>query len=470
MSTAKPSPSVPDNSGSRPKKNLIPRIEFEYIQKSTRNLGMAVAAICFLSACLHIRAGIPPWADFLLLAVIWLVLLVSGIGLWLLVSTWKHTHKLPSTAVYSSPNGGARKLDQARMTWSGIARRHNQKRQHWIIVASLLSPVAVLSLSMEILLIPLSNVALALIFFEILVIILALITIYVHWPLGRTHEIWVRARLRAELLRREVYLCRASVGPYLNCSDHEKRAEERIQEITDDRGANPEDELFRLAALLDMEHSPQPDLTRTDACDGAGGSGAFSRPWSDELENSVRRSLLKGEGQAHHNVSEPHFEQHYLTERIQAQKTGYFGIQKELHERLDIIWETLSILTLWLALAMACLHLGLMMSTHNASSLLPVPPYLDIEHWVEVSALTLPPVGGLFIAVRSYLENHRLSRSYNDQYRQLCRLEERLQSVHQGDPEADLEIKRLVLQTEALLSHEIRRWWHIVGPETPKGS
>jgi hypothetical protein len=107
-----------------------------------------------------------------------------------------------------------RRIEEAFDRWDRLALFHQKRRKRFGFFVALLSPLAVVLLTVSILAVPPASVP-------------ARILIAVEWiglagalALGFLESrwspnTWMRERLRAEVLRREKYLLLARVGPYL---------------------------------------------------------------------------------------------------------------------------------------------------------------------------------------------------------------------------------------------------------------
>lgn len=417
----------------------------------------------------------------MLVASVWLIPTFFGLWLWLTLRRWWLRQPRSAFAEYRGSDVHLQALIHAQRYWDEFANQYGSSRTKWAVFVAALAPVAVLCLSLQVLLYRSGRgwEAYGLIGLEIFLIFTAICTVYLKWPNIETHEKWVPARLRAELFRRECFLYRARIGPYLNCENLDDRVNERLARIgkpplanaqprrplraggrwpkiaaTDE--ANEASELRKVISLVALE----------DIFDDARSSESASVTprrlvyWQDSLEDSRHHHGRLPNTLQENNRSEPDLAKFYVSERLRDQKDNYFLPRSRKHERLDIFYESLSRSTLWLAMSVAIMHLRLLNLTPNE----------DLVAAVEVSALTLPTVGACFVALRSYFEIHRLSRSYRDQVNEIAKIQALFGSLDVSDPHYDHLVKRLVLRAEALLSEEARLWSHIIGPEAPRGS
>lgn len=329
-------------------------------------------------------------------------------------------------------------IDNARKKWKDQARRHRDMRIFWATFASLIAPGTVCCLAWQMIVVRQGFFAHTLIVAEVVVIVFALITVIKRNPTTKDHGAWIQARLRSELLRREAFLYLARVGPYLGADDKDhllKITKQRVVMVEEQKpGASKNTELY-LAELLNLEDR----------------SDAEQSSWRDQLE-------------AYYMVTEyppaldNGFVHAYLTKRLYDQLDGYFRKKGREHNYQDQAYRILSLVALLLSCAVAVLHYRLVGA-----------PAGTVEQNVSISALVLPPVGACFIALRTAFENHRLTNSYAHQEKQLEKLEycfTMLDEKKHNPQTYDRDVKRLVLRTEELLSHEILRWLHIVGPES----
>jgi hypothetical protein len=287
---------------------------------------------------------------------------------------------------------------------------------------------------------------------------LALVLRAVVLTAGPTKE-WVRARVRAELLRREQFLAVSGVGPYLTAEDLAERVRLRLHELESD-------EPMHLIAL---------------AADG----GAYREQLEDARldEHQGRRGLARLDRREQAMVA-------YLVHRLQDQLEYYERRSRE-HRYLDERFNSGMKYVLILSLAAAAMHLVLVLA--NVKS-----PWLP--RIVDVLAIALPPLGIALYSLRGLYEWRRLSRAYLDQSRSLQRMRDQLLELHtqltRAQPPAELVIvtptvsvdatvldtramtelgelefkfRRLVLEAEELFAAELRQWYVLIRAEHAPG-
>jgi hypothetical protein len=332
------------------------------------------------------------------------------------------------TAPIKSQDEQINKIRYACYELSMEANRSRDQRAGYVVFAASLGPLAVAMLACQLLVYSGKDSkveAIVLIATELTLLLLALSTGFMH--MGSSHKHWIKARLRSEILRREEFLYRLKVGPYQRCKAEQMKqnVDTRIDTIKTEE--YPE-------TLIPLEE--RNGLT-----------------WLHQLEDNDQEALPE----AAQSLAD------YTVERLTHQ-IHYYRRKSEHHERHDAIYENLARGSLELALVAAAFHLGVLASDGH----LPEPIHLT----VAISALVLPALGAGFLALRTYFENHRLSRSYTHQAAQLNDLRTRLNDLAQEHDALapDLfskRLKRLVLLTEMQLSNELRQWWLIVNPDKP---
>ncbi len=322
-----------------------------------------------------------------------------------------------------------------------------------------LSQLAVLFLSLQLVLEPAAPCGFLLILGEFACLALVLRAILL--TMGPTKE-WVRARVRAELLRREQFLAVSGVGPYLTAEDLAERVRVRLHEL---EGEEP----MHLLAL---------------AADG----GAYREQLEDARfdEHQGRRGMARLDRGEQAMVA-------YLVHRLQDQLEYYERRSRE-HRYLEEQFDSGMKYVLILSLAAAVVHLVLPFLPHGE----PLPPWL--HKTVDVLAIALPPLGIALYSLRGLYEWRRLSRAYHDQARTLQRMRDQLLELHTRLPhtpppaefvmvtptvsveatvldtramtelgELEFKFRRLVLEAEELFAAELRQWYVLIRAEHAPG-
>jgi hypothetical protein len=307
--------------------------------------------------------------------------------------------------------------------------QHQRRRRLWGLTILWLGTVAVALLAVTLVLRegPHPHERLSLFLVVIEVIILAIL-ISGLLPIAREHHEWIRERVRAELLRRELFLFEASVGPYLGGRAVDRIAEQRIRHLS-----SHEEPL----ALIAME-------------DESSGS------WRDALEDARVDGSLVPDGRCGELI------ERYGSERVRRQH-DWFTKRSARHgwsDRRSEFWGRLLIL------------IGLVLAIVRASAEIApeVGEYVPVS-WLMALGVILAGLGSFVLARRSMFQAHRLRRSYADYADTLMAIERELIGLIDrvdDEPDAvDFEFKRLVLRSEDLLSNELRLWWLSVEPEIP---
>ena len=227
-----------------------------------------------------------------------------------------------------------------------VAKKSQRSRLTFAFFAAALGPIAVALLSIQAIFFP--DEGELLIAGELLALAVALAMGFLE--LTKSHASWIRARMRAEILRREMFLLQMRVGPYL-LKASEVDVDQRLLVIDADE-REPEDSL----APRDEEHGN----------------------WQACLEDQWRKGTA---------TSIPHplrYANHYLETRVCNQR-AWLNKMCGSHGRSARYWENGAKLVLLLALVIAAVHLGMLL----------VP---DPEHTTEtlhnvliIAAICLPP-------------------------------------------------------------------------------
>jgi hypothetical protein len=320
-------------------------------------------------------------------------------------------------------NDELRPIEEAYEKWDGLALLHQKKQKRFGFFTTLLGPVAVLLLTVQILAFPhASPVALTLIAAELASLMIVLSFGFIN--IGSPDE-WMRYRLRAEVLRREKFLVKARVGPYLAESDTANAIKRRLVIIEDFEPAS-------LIPLTDKE----------------------GRTWRGLLEDA-RADRTKTAS------PDPDGFEVFYEQRLLDQK-GWYSKKSTRFGRLDERFEEVAKGVLVAALVVAAWHLAsLYFGTHGSGG-----ERSGSQLVTEILAIVLPPVGAAATGLQSLLEGRRLSRSYADRALMLTGLAEAFLTLQPqfttgGPPreEHEFRFKRLVLRTEEALASELLQWW-----------
>lgn len=323
----------------------------------------------------------------------------------------------------SAANDVLRPIEEAYEKWDGLALLHQKKQKRFGFFTALLGPVAVLLLTVQILAFPhASPVALTLIAAELASLMIVLSFGFIN--IGSPDE-WMRYRIRAEVLRREKFLIKARVGPYLTETNTANAIKRRLV-ITEDV------EPASLIPLIDKE----------------------GRTWADLLEDA------RADGTKTASPDPDGFEVFYV-QRLLDQKRWYSSRSARFF-RLDERFENVAKGVLVAALVVAAWHLAsLYLGTHTDGT-----ERSTSQLVTEILAIVLPPVGAAATGLQSLLEGRRLSRSYAHRALMLTGLADTFltlqpQFAADGPPreEHEFQFKRLVLRTEEALASELLQWW-----------
>ncbi len=330
-----------------------------------------------------------------------------------------------NSATSCDPNFDA--LERARAAQDGIARKHQSRRKGLALVLLALSVIAVLCGAMQGAWFPLEGhtesqkfIAVGLILVEMLVLAGMLVLDRVKYAEAK-HQEWVGARLRAELLRREGFLYRARVGPYLARSDLGQRVADRISQISTSK-----DLLSHLS--LRGEHAT----------------------WQDELEDERHRGE---ETQPPVGADLNQSFSFYRQQRI-ADQQGYFDAKARQFQRLDFRLKVVAKTVVTLALLMSTAHFSLLWAEQQLA------PLAFLAHF-------LPALSGAMIAWRETVQSKRLKMTYRRKSSQLEELQRDFRRLTENP--SPFFFKRLVLRTETVLSQDLYEWWLVMNPVTPEG-
>lgn len=312
---------------------------------------------------------------------------------------------------------------------------HRRYRARFAVFAALIGPLAVLVLMVQMLFFGFGGpVAILLIAIEVLALVVALAVGTLR--INRSHREWIRHRLLAQVLKREEFLLRTRVGPYLRTD--EGHAASQVRQ--------------RLIEIEGQADHPLPLLELRDRQTG---------DWRERLEDahgdhswvplSDPAGLLRA----------------YREERVATQRRWFADREASAREK-DRLHETLAKLALTAAVIVSALHLGMLLAHESQGA--PAPHRLLL-----LLAVVLPPIGATFVGLRSIFEYHRLSRSYALQAEslsvlegQLVALERESESGNRSPEEVAFQLRRIAVRTEELLAHDLRQWFLFVYPEPPR--
>jgi len=312
------------------------------------------------------------------------------------------------------------------------ARKNQRSRYTFAAGAALLGPIAALFLACQIEFAASGRLAVVLILLELVLLTIALAIAFLEF--GESHQRWIGERLRAEILRRERFLFGARVGPYLKIK-------------TSALSSSVGQRLVMLDSDLD---NPTSLLEMNDA----------SGSWRGALEDSYHQGALS-------TVTDlPHL-QTYLQTRVVNQRE-WFSRKCSQHRRHAWYFEGGAKLSLALALIIAAVHLG----TLWAGDAEPGGTRILI-----VAAIFFPIAGAALVGLLSIFGCRRLGVSYAHHAEEMERLEKELRMLESnminGEKPIDvldLNFRRLLLETEGVLSSELRLWWMFMNPELPRAS
>jgi hypothetical protein len=376
----------------------------------------------------------------------------------------------PDLPLSVAPASAEDLIEHAFRKWDNIANHASRSTLRFSHVTAFLGPVAVLLLTTQLLALPEpSAVASALIGLEAL--LLAAVLSLGFLDLGPRRTFWPRARVRAEVLRRETYLLRARLGPYLVSTPLKSAAGGRLEAIDIRRELDDPDSDSILTAVSSGPRDLHLAGLRKAARDYEAIEGVHKDPlpliglddehgsWRDTLEDCPRPSSQEPAP----NIAA--FLDAYRSERLEQQRE-WFTRKAAQHQVLEKRYDRLARAILLAAFVVAVLHLMLLLLAPPGGQR-PVGRIL-----LELAAIVLPPVSMTIASIQSLKESHRLSRSYKGYARLLeplvrdaRRLSDEAQATAKsGSPSPDLILhtKRLVLRTEQVLAGELRQWYLIM--------
>lgn len=326
---------------------------------------------------------------------------------------------------------GVRAIDDAQKNALAYAPDYQGRFRGVAITVALAPPLALLFLSVQTLFFPYGGPwGAGFVFAE------ALFLLWIIWKVWATRnpaQQWLHARIHAELLRREQYLCLASVGPYLNA---ESGLADQVAKRLSFFVAKDVEELRRLIPLA----SPR------DPNDPRQGD----RLWRDELSQSASNTIPLPDAEERMSC--------YLHYRIRKQKM-WFTLGLQMNQILEeLITRVLKTLVLCAFFA-AAIHATLLLAEVKHYDLFP--------QLIHLFAFVLPPLGASFLALMGLLSARALALSYQVAKRELCQMEVNLSwlirqyktAIDDGERRhGENEFQALVLDTEHALKQEMQRW------------
>lgn len=296
------------------------------------------------------------------------------------------------------------------------------------ITVALAPPLALLCLSLQTLLLPQGGpLGAGLVLAEALFL---LWLIWQVWKSPNPTQQWLEARIRAELIRREQYLCLAAVGPYLHPgSSPADLATRRLEEFINCDKCNLV-QLIPLATPCDSRHG--------------------DRLWLDELWQAAGTSPPLPAALERMNS--------YLYYRIGKQKM-WFTLGVDLNRHFERWFTGILKAAVLIAFAAAAIHAALLFEQVQHTRALPL--------LIHLLAFVLPPLGTAFLALQNLFASRPLTFLYHNTQRELLRLELNLRRlISRYQPSTDeserrrdeIEFRALVLHTEQALTQEMESW------------
>jgi Protein of unknown function (DUF4231) len=330
-------------------------------------------------------------------------------------------------------------IQNARDEYDNRARKSKKQRDLWGYV-TLLGPAAVIALAIQIA-VQIQGIAyIAAEIVEIALIIVAVLLTYL--AVGFSHKKWIEERMLAELLRREEFLFRARVGPYLAINEPhlEGKVLSRLDELQASKSSR------ELLALLMQTKS-----------------------WRDALEDS--RGVPTGLPDFQKCVDT------YVRDRAKFQR-DWMARRSLEHLSSTISLEKWARGILFAGLVLSFVRGGLLLVS-KAVGTSPTSNHhwvvtLASEHpWVTTLAIVIFAVGVMLFGIRAFTGSETLGPSYAVHAGILTNYVERLLEI-QHSPEVlqDLqyqhEFQRIVLNVEEVLSTELQTWWILMGSAVPR--
>jgi hypothetical protein len=306
------------------------------------------------------------------------------------------------------------------------------------MVVALLPPLALLFLVVQTLFFPSrSPWGAGLVFGEALLLTVLVVLV---WTSPTPTRSWVRARLRAELLRREQYLRLAAVGPYLGlAADRAGGASAARLDVMVSGDLQQLRQLLPLAAV-DSGVPPQGSRFWIDDLWSRG----FSSPALDSVADRMRS---------------------YLHYRI-GKQLMWLTLGVDLNER-SRKWITLPLkIAVVLALVAAVVH-AVLQSVEAGDRGPEVGGAAAVSLVTILLASVLPPFSAALLAIQALFAFPTLAFSYGETRTELRRQKASLAClidsyVASGEDDErrrlQTEFQALVLHTESALTHELDRW------------
>lgn len=247
------------------------------------------------------------------------------------------------------------------------------------------------------------------------------------WLSRNPSQPWVKARTRAELLRREQYLCLAAVGPYQNLEP------QHIADVAANRTTTI------TAATDETLHHLIP--MRADAA---------HTPWHDQLWTQPNPPL--------HALRQRTLA--YLHFRI-GKQIMWFKLSEKLNRNAERRIATVIKSSLLAAVAATLLQTAL----HIANAAHPAP----VTAAAGILTLVLPPTCAFLLAIQELFSHRRLATSYSHMLERLVDERTALTNlVTTLDNEANIDratpsqqFQTTVLRTESNLTEELQ-WWRML--------
>ncbi|MEO0108821.1 MAG: hypothetical protein ABIK62_06590 [candidate division WOR-3 bacterium] len=320
--------------------------------------------------------------------------------------------------------------------WDQAAMKKQGKTLEFGALSAFLIPAAVLFLTVQILFFdhcPQRIIALPLIVIELAILVTAIMILFAE--LGPRTRGWVHDRVRAEVLRREIFLLGARVGSYLRGPDFPTLlsvVRRRLTEI-DKAGSRP----VNLIAQAEAD----------------------SPPWCSELADAA----------PHWGADpDPAVIAEYYCERLTGQQQWFTRKALQLLSQ-DRRWRTAARATLITAALIAAAHLTLLAICWTRDS-------NTLGLLIKTFALVLPPVGAALAAQQVFYPRRHIAFWYQFYAGVLLDVARRWgralgpAAATMASPlplEAKRDFKRLVLETEEWLGSELRQWYFLMRPSEP---
>jgi len=346
----------------------------------------------------------------------------------------------PDSGVYTIES-----IEAAAAQWDRSSSDLQRKTVRFAIAATTLAPVAVVLLGIQVIVVHKSQpYAGMLIGLELA--LLALVLAMGYTGFGPDPREWAGARIRAEVLRREKFLLRVRLGPYLG-----------LQEVSG--------EIRRRLLAVNMEETDPTDLLPLVDMRGH---------WRDQLED------------AHHSrIPEQDLLaclRDYSENRINDQLKFYRNRTRRNRHRHEWL-EACAKGALVLAMLASAAHLFFVLMPTPAATTAPASrdsssDYAAWEQFFTIASLVLPPVIAAIAGWQSFYQANRLKLSYQNRAEalnsfaaELSRLEDKVVQNKPLDAAAEARLfrdfKRIVLRAEEIMAHEQMQWWMMINSWTP---